>query len=139
MNKKTILFVCIENACRSQMAEGFAKAYAIDTVDAYSAGSNPSGVVNPIAVKVMKEKRIDISSQTSKGFAQLSIPKFDYIITMGCKDICPFYPGAKRIEWEISDPKGKTVEEFREIRDRIEKRVIEFIDLILEGKEKENE
>ncbi|MDD5530471.1 MAG: arsenate reductase ArsC [bacterium] len=135
MKKKTILFVCIENACRSQMAEGFAKAYAVDAVDAYSAGSSPSGVVNPIAVRVMKEKGIDISSQISKGFGQLSIPKFDYIITMGCKDICPFYPGAKRIEWQIPSPKGKSIEEFREIRDKIEKRVIEFIDSIIEEKE----
>ncbi|MDD5529221.1 MAG: arsenate reductase ArsC [bacterium] len=132
MKRKTVLFVCIENACRSQMAEGFAKSYP---VDAYSAGSNPSGVINPIVIKVMKEKGIDISSQVSKGFGQLSIPKFDYIITMGCKDICPFYPGAKRIEWEIPTPKGKLVEEFRKIRDKIEKRVIEFIDSIIEEKE----
>jgi arsenate reductase (thioredoxin) len=135
MKKKTILFVCIENTCRSQMAEGFAKAYAVDAVEAYSAGSSPSGVISPIAVKVMKEKGIDISSQVSKGFSQLSIPKFDYIITMGCKDVCPFYPGAKRIEWEIPAPKGKTVEEFREIRDKIEKRVIEFIDSVIEENE----
>ncbi|MDD5530991.1 MAG: arsenate reductase ArsC [bacterium] len=135
MKKKTILFVCIENACRSQMAEGFAKAYAVDAVNAYSTGSSPSGVVNPIAVRVMKEKGIDMSAQISKGLGPLLIPKFDYIITMGCKDICPFYPGAKRIEWQIPSPKGKSIEEFREIRDKIEKRVIEFIDSIIEEKE----
>ncbi|MFA5032975.1 MAG: arsenate reductase ArsC [bacterium] len=134
MNKKTILFVCVENACRSQMAEGFTKSYASDTVSAYSAGSNPSGVINPIAIKVMKEKGIDISSQASKGFGQLPIPKFDYIITMGCKDICPFYPGAKRVEWDIPAPKEKPIEEFREIRDEIEKKVIKFIDSITEEK-----
>jgi arsenate reductase len=122
-----ILFVCIENSSRSQMAEGFAKFYGEDEVEVFSAGSNPSGKINELAIEVMKEKGIDISRQNSKGFNDLPYKEFDYVITMGCGDVCPFVPAKKRIEWEIEDPKGKPKEKFKEIRDEIEKKVKEFL------------
>ncbi len=124
---KRILFVCIENSCRSQMAEGFARRLAQGRIEAYSAGSKPSGKVNEIAIQVMKEAGIDISKQRSKGFDELHEKAFDYVITMGCGDVCPFVPAKKRIEWDIADPQGKPIEAFRETRDEIEKKVQELI------------
>jgi len=125
--KPRILFVCIENSCRSQMAEGFAKFYGRDKIEVLSAGSNPSGKVDQIAIEVMKKKGIDISNQKSKGFKELPFNDFDYVITMGCGDVCPFVPAKTRIEWEIEDPKGKPKEKFREARDKIEEKIKEFL------------
>jgi len=125
--KPRILFVCIENSCRSQMAEGFAKFYGRDKIEVFSAGSNPSGKVDQTAIEVMKERGIDISNQKSKGFNDLPYKSFDYVITMGCGDACPFVPAKTRIEWEIEDPKGKPKEKFREARDKIEEKIKEFL------------
>ena len=122
-----VLFVCIENSCRSQMAEGFAKYYGEDRVEVFSAGSDPSGKVNELAIEVMKEKGINISGQESKGFKDLPYKSFDFVITMGCGDVCPFVPAKERIEWEIEDPKGKPKEKFREARDKIEEKIKEFL------------
>jgi len=127
MNKRKILFVCVENSCRSQMAEGFAKKYGGDNVEAYSAGSKPSGVVNPDAIKVMKEAGIDISGQSSKGFESLPYHKFDYIVTMGCQDSCPYFPAKTKTDWQIEDPKGKGLEVFRKVRDEIGNKVKELL------------
>lgn len=124
---KIILFVCVENSCRSQMAEGFARHYGKDRVEVYSAGSKPSGKVNETAIEVMKEKGIDISSQSSKGFFDLPVQEFDIVVTMGCKDVCPFIPSKEHIEWDIPDPKGKSIEFFRDVRDKIEEKVKEVI------------
>ncbi|OGC05153.1 hypothetical protein A2276_04335 [candidate division WOR-1 bacterium RIFOXYA12_FULL_43_27] len=123
MEKVRILFVCVENSCRSQIAEGFAKKYGGDKVEVYSAGSKPSGLVNPDAVEVMKEAGIDISGQASKGFEQLPYNKFDLIVTMGCQDVCPFFPAKEKIDWQIEDPKGKGIEVFRKVRDEIGEKV----------------
>jgi arsenate reductase len=125
-----ILFVCIENSCRSQMAEGFARFYGKDRVEAFSAGSRPSGRVNETAIEVMKEAGVDISSQESKGFDVLLFKEFDVIVTMGCGDECPFIPAKKRVDWKIRDPKGKPVEFFREVRDEIKEKVLKLIDEI---------
>jgi arsenate reductase (thioredoxin) len=125
--KPKILFVCIENSCRSQMAEGFAKFYGKDKIEVFSAGSNPSGKVDQTAIEVMKEKEIDISNQKSKGFKELPYKDFDYVITMGCGDVCPFVPAKQRIEWEIENPKGKSKEKFRQTRDKIENKLKEFL------------
>lgn len=114
-----ILFVCVENAIRSQMAEGFARKFGGDKVEAFSAGSKPSGVVNPNAVAAMKEIGIDISGQVSKGFDKLPYQEFDDIVTMGCGDTCPYFPAKERFDWEIEDPKGKGIEAFRKARDEI--------------------
>jgi arsenate reductase len=125
--RKRVLFVCIENSCRSQIAEGFATHIGTDTLEAYSAGSKPSGEVNPSAIEVMEELGIDISKQKSKGFSELPIKKFDYVITLGCKDICPFVPADKHIDWKIEDSKGKDLNFFRKIRDEIKNKVTNFI------------
>lgn len=124
---KKILFVCVENSCRSQMAEGFAKALGGVKLEAYSAGSNPSGKVNPEAIKVMRQIGIDISTAKSKGFNELAVKEFDYVVTMGCQDICPFVPAKKHIDWEIEDPKGKGEESFRQTRDQIKEKVESLI------------
>jgi arsenate reductase len=124
---KKILFVCVENSCRSQMAEGFAKKLGQGKIEVFSAGSNPSGNVDKMAIKVMKEKGIDISGQKSKGFGDLKKKDFDYVITMGCGDVCPFVPAKERIEWDILDPKGKPIEAYRETRDVIERKLQELI------------
>ncbi|MFH1062706.1 MAG: arsenate reductase ArsC [Candidatus Omnitrophota bacterium] len=120
---KNVLFVCVENSCRSQMAEAFFKKLAGCNLRGFSAGSKPSGIVNPLAIKVLKEKDIDISAAVSKGFAQLPIKQFDYVITMGCKDVCPLVPGKAKIDWQIPDPKDKDIAFFRIVRDAIEKQV----------------
>jgi arsenate reductase len=110
------------------MAEGFAKKLSQDKIEAFSAGSNPSGKVDEMAIQVMRETGIDISGQKSKGFGDLEEKNFDYVITMGCKDVCPFVPARQRIEWDLPDPQGKPIEVFREIRDLIERKVKEFIE-----------
>lgn len=122
-----VLFVCIENSCRSQMAEGFARFYGKGGIEAYSAGSRPSGKVNETALQVMKEVGIDISSQPSKGFEALPYKEFDVVVTMGCGDECPFVPAKKRIDWQIRDPKCKPIEFFAEVRDEIKGKVLELI------------
>ena len=127
MNKGKVLFVCVENSCRSQMAEGFARKYGGDEFEVFSAGSKPSGIVNPDAIKVMKEAGINISGQSSKGFESLPYHKFDYIVTMGCQDTCPYFPAQKKVEWQIEDPKGKGLEVFRKVRDEIGKKVKELL------------
>lgn len=117
---KKILFVCVENSCRSQMAEGLARKLGTGIVEAYSAGSRPSGTVNPQAVEAMKEIGIDISSQRSKGFDALSHKEFDVVVTLGCNDTCPLAPSGSHISWQIPDPKEKGLHVFRQTRDLIE-------------------
>ena len=124
---KRILFVCVENACRSQMAEGFAKESGKDQVLAYSAGSRPSGAVNPDAVEAMKEVGIDISPQQSKGFEDLPVTHVDYLVTMGCEQSCPVFPAKEYVSWNIEDPKGRGMEAFRKIRDEIRAKVAALI------------
>ncbi len=124
---KKILFVCVENSCRSQIAEGFAKALGGLKFEAYSAGSKPKGKVNPDAIKVMREIGIDISTAKSKGFNDLAVKDFDYVVTMGCKDICPLVPAKEHIDWQIEDPKDKGEEFFRKTRDLIKEKVESLI------------
>lgn len=124
---KKVLFICVENSCRSQMAEGFARNLGEGIIEAYSSGSRPSGKINPEAIRVMQELGIDILSQRSKGFDQLPVKEFDYVITLGCQDACPFVPAKQHIDWNIADPKGKDVEFFRKVRDDIAENVKELI------------
>ncbi|MDI6738934.1 MAG: arsenate reductase ArsC [Candidatus Edwardsbacteria bacterium] len=126
----TVLFVCVQNSCRSQMAEGFARSLGAGVINPYSAGSRPFGMVNPTAVKVMGEKGIDISRQGSKGFADLTVKQVDYLVTMGCKDACPVFPAVKQLDWNLDDPAGKPVEEFRKVRGEIEQKVSALIEEI---------
>jgi arsenate reductase (thioredoxin) len=126
---KTILFVCVENAGRSQMAEGFFKKYAPDGFKTLSAGTKPGYQLNPIVVEAMKEVGIDISKQKSKELTDAMIRDSDNVVNMGCmdKNFCPTIWIPKVIEWDLEDPKGKSIEKVREIRDEIEKRVKEIV------------
>ena len=114
-----LLFVCIENANRSQMAEGFARALGEGRVSAFSAGSRPAGEINPRAVRFMKEKGIDLAGQRSKGLDELPAIQWDWIVTMGCGDACPMLPARHRLDWELPDPKGFDDHGFRAVRGRI--------------------
>lgn len=118
-----VLFVCVENACRSQMAEGFAKALGGAAVDARSAGSRPSGTVNPRAIQFMKEKGIDLTAHKSEGLDAVAGVAFDHVVTMGCGDACPHVPAKQRHDWALQDPKHLSDDGFRAVRDDIEARV----------------
>jgi arsenate reductase (thioredoxin) len=131
-NDKTVLFVCIENAGRSQIAEGFFKKYAPKGFKVQSAGTKPGYQINPIVVEAMKEVGIDISKQKSKELTDEMIRESDSVVNMGCmdKNFCPTIWLPKVIEWNLPDPKGKPIEEVREIIDEIEKRVKELVSAI---------
>ncbi len=122
-----LLFVCIENSARSQMAQGLAqflaKRYKLPELEAYSAGSHPSGRVNPLAIAAMKEAGIDISGHQSKGLSEIPDFEYDYVITMGCGDSCPFVRAKNRLDWQIENPAGKDLEGFKKIRDQVEENV----------------
>jgi arsenate reductase (thioredoxin) len=122
-----ILFACVGNSCRSQMAEAFCRALGRD-VECESAGSSPAATVAPNAVIVMKEAGIDISAARTKGFRDVIAGGFDYMVSMGCTVTCPFVPGAKEIRWEIPDPYGKGVGEYRRVRDIIRTHVHDLLD-----------
>jgi arsenate reductase len=113
-----ILFACVGNSCRSQMAEAFCRTLS-SNVECESAGSNPAQMVAPNAVAVMKEIGIDISAARTKGFRDVTAGGFDYMVSMGCTVTCPFIPGAKEIRWEIPDPYGKGIKDYRLVRDMI--------------------
>jgi protein-tyrosine-phosphatase len=127
---KKVLFVCIENSCRSQIAEAFANIHSNRRVKAFSAGSKPAGKVNERAVVFMKEIGYDLSKHTSKSVDEFRNSEFDVLVTMGCGDECPFVPAKKRLDWQIPDPKNLPDEEFREIRDSIEQQVKKLIKMI---------
>lgn len=123
-----LLFVCVENSCRSQMAEGFAATYGNDRVSAFSAGSKPSGDVDPRALQFMAEKSIDLSARRSKGLDDLPPDvTWDWIVTMGCGDACPWLPARHRLDWDLPDPKKLDDAGFRAVRDRIEQMVRDLI------------
>jgi protein-tyrosine-phosphatase len=123
MKKKRIVFVCVENARRSQMAEGFAKKLGYGKVEVYSAGSRPSAQIDPLVIEVMKEKGIDLTARQPKSLNDLPLVEMDYLVTMGCEETCPAVLAKKIIEWNIPDPKGKSIDVFREVRDLIEDKV----------------
>lgn len=123
---KKILFVCIENSCLSQMAEALARLVAPELLNAASAGSRPSGRIDPLAVEAMGELGYDLSGHRSKALSEIPTRKYDYVITMGCGDECPFIPADFHEDWNIPDPKGKPLAAFRETRDLIERRVKEL-------------
>jgi len=122
--KKTkVVFICVENARRSQMAQGFAEVFGKGNLEIYSAGSRPASQIDPLVIEVMKERGIDLSSEKPKGLNDLPPVEMDFLITMGCEETCPAVPARKIIEWEIPDPKGKPMHEIRKIRDLIEQKV----------------
>jgi arsenate reductase (thioredoxin) len=134
--KKTVLFVCVQNAGRSQMAEGFFKKYAPNSYETISAGTVPTSQINPDAVDVMKEVGIDISSQKPKDLTEDMMRDATTIVNMGCMDdkFCPTLFVPKVIDWGIEDPKDKPIEKVREIRDEIEKRVLEIVSAAKDNK-----
>ena len=122
-----LLFVCIENSGRSQMAEAFTRMHGAGVVEAASAGSKPSGKINPQAIAVMREKGYDLSSHRSKELDEIGIAPWDYIITMGCGDTCPWLPADYREDWDLPDPNRLSLEEVKVLRDNIEKRVLDLL------------
>ncbi|MFD5063373.1 arsenate reductase ArsC [Streptomyces sp. NPDC058394] len=119
----SVLFVCVHNAGRSQMAAGFLNHFAGDRIEVRSAGSIPGDQVNPAAVEAMKELGIDISDQKPKILTTEAVQASDYVITMGCGDACPIFPGKKYLDWALEDPAGKGVEHVRPIRDEVKNRI----------------
>ena len=122
-----ILFVCVENSCRSQMAEAFARAIGRERVEAHSAGSRPSGQVDPRAVAFMSEVGIGLVGQLSKGLDDLPAGVWDYLVTMGCGDACPNVPALHRLDWDIPDPKPLDDDGFRKARDQIARLVASLL------------
>lgn len=124
MEKKKLLFVCVENANRSQMSQAFANILGGNQVEAYSAGSKPSGVVNPKAIAAMKELGYDLSVHDSKSLTEVEqFAPFDVVVTMGCGDACPWMPAKEFIDWQIPDPKHMEPVQFNEVRDYIRDQV----------------
>lgn len=127
MEKIKLLFVCIENSNRSQMAQAFAKIIGGDKVEAYSSGSKPSGKINPRAIHSMKKLGYDLSTHSSKSLNEIPDINYDYAITMGCGDECPFVKAKHRADWQIPDPREMDEKEFDEVRDLIRQKVDQLI------------
>ena len=127
-DKKRILFICVETFCRSQMAEAFARIHGGDTVEAYSADSRPSGVVNPEAIAAMREIGYDLATHASKSFDELPDVEWDFVATMGCGDECPYIRSKQREDWQILDPKNFGQKDFNKVRDEINGKVHSLLD-----------
>ena len=126
--KKKVLFVCVENSNRSQMSQAFAKIHGGGHVEAYSAGSKPSGVVNPKAIAAMKELGYDLAQHSSKSLEEVQqYAPFDAVVTMGCGDACPWMPAKQFVDWQIPDPKHMEPADFNKVRDLIETKVKELL------------
>jgi len=122
-----ILFLCIHNAGRSQMAAGFARELSHGAVEILSGGSEPADSVNPVAIEVMREVGIDIAGYMPQKYNDDLLRAVDVVVTMGCGDTCPFIPGKRYIDWPLDDPKGKSIDEVRVIRDQIRSHVAELL------------
>ncbi|AVL96130.1 MULTISPECIES: arsenate reductase ArsC [Microbacterium] len=129
--KPSVLFVCVHNAGRSQMAAGFLRDIAGDRIEVRSAGSMPADQINPIAVEAMKELGIDITAEQPKILTTEAVQASDVVITMGCGDACPFFPGKRYEDWKLDDPAGQGIEAVRPIRDEIRARIERLVDEIL--------
>jgi arsenate reductase (thioredoxin) len=127
-DRPSVLFVCVHNAGRSQMAAGWLRHLAGESVEVRSAGSIPGHQVNPAAVEAMREVGIDISDQRPKVLTTEAVEASDVVITMGCGDACPIFPGKRYLDWQLEDPAGKGVESVRPIRDEIERRIRGLLD-----------
>jgi arsenate reductase len=125
--KPTVLFVCVHNAGRSQMAAAYLQQMAGDRIEVLSAGSQPKESVNPVAVEAMAEEGIDLASARPKVLTAEAVQSADVVVTMGCGDACPFYPGTRYEDWELPDPAGRDLDAVRLIRDQIKERVRELV------------
>ena len=121
--KPSVLFVCIHNAGRSQMAAGYLRYLAGDRIEVRSAGSMPADQINPIAVEAMREEGIDITAEQPKVLTSEAVQASDVVITMGCGDACPYYPGKRYEDWKLDDPAGQGIDAVRPIRDDIRARI----------------
>jgi len=130
-SKPSVLFVCVHNAGRSQMAAGFMNELGAGRVEVLSAGSAPKDSINPVAVEAMREVGIDISQNTPKVLTPEAVQESDAVITMGCGDACPYYPGKRYEDWVLDDPAGQGIESVRVIRDDIKKRVEQLLSELL--------
>ncbi|WUT25834.1 arsenate reductase ArsC [Streptomyces sp. NBC_00696] len=126
--KPVVLFLCVHNAGRSQMALGFFQHLAGDGAVAWSGGSEPGNEINPSAIDAMSERGIDISREFTKPWTEAIVRAADVVVTMGCGDACPVFPGKRYLDWTLNDPAGQTVEDVRPIRDEIERRVRGLLD-----------
>ena len=131
MSKPTVLFVCIHNAGRSQMAAGYLRHLAGDRVEVLSAGSAPADSINPVAVQAMAEEGIDIAAEQPKVLTTDAVKTSDVVVTMGCGDTCPFYPGKRYEDWILDDPAGQGIEAVRPIRDEIRRRIEALLEDLL--------
>lgn len=129
---KGVLFLCVHNAGRSQMAAGYMRTLGMDAVQVFSAGSEPASLLNPVAVAAMSEVGIDIVSAQPQRWTMEMLDKVDVVVTMGCGDACPYIPGKQYIDWPITDPAGKDIVVVRQIRDEIRKRVERLIAALVE-------
>ncbi len=127
-----VLFVCVENSCRSQMAEAFGNIHGKGVITSYSSGSHPSGVVNEKAIAAMEEIGYDLTIHRSKSLDDIPQVEFDYVVTMGCGDECPYVQTKKREDWKIPDPKHMEMKDFRQVRNTIRDMVIRLIKEIKE-------
>jgi len=125
--RASVLFVCVHNAGRSQMASGYLQHFAGDWVEVRSAGSAPADSINPSVVIAMKEEGIDLSAQRPKILTDEAVEASDVVITMGCGDVCPLYPGTRYLDWNLDDPAGQGIDSIRPIRDQIKSLVKELI------------
>jgi arsenate reductase len=128
-----VLFVCIENSNRSQMAEAFARMHGAGIVEAFSAGSRPSGKVNPRAIAAMRDRGYDLTTHRSMGLSDIPPGAFAAVVTMGCGDACPWVPAARREDWALADPRDLPPAEFNAVRDDIERRVLALLESLKSG------
>jgi arsenate reductase len=126
-DQPTVLFVCVHNAGRSQMAAGYLQHLAGDRVQVLSAGSEPADRINPVAIEAMREEGIDITAAQPKVLTTEAVQESDVVITMGCGDACPFYPGKRYEDWQLDDPAGQGIDAVRPIRDEIRARVEKLV------------
>jgi protein-tyrosine-phosphatase len=125
--RPSVLFVCVHNAGRSQMAAGFLRALSEDAVEVRSAGTAPAETINPVVVEAMNEVGIDLTAQTPKVLDPAVVQASDVVVTMGCGDACPFFPGTTYLDWELADPAGQDLAAVRPIRDEIRRRVVALL------------
>jgi arsenate reductase (thioredoxin) len=125
--KATVLFVCVHNAGRSQMAAGYLRHLAGDRIEVLSAGSEPADRINPVAIAAMDEEGIDITAEQPKVLTTEAVRESDVVVTMGCGDTCPYFPGKRYEDWELDDPAGQDLDAVRPIRDEIRRRVEELV------------
>ena len=131
--RPTVLFVCVHNAGRSQMAAGYLRHLAGDRIEVLSAGSAPAERINPVAIEAMAEEGIDIAAEQPKVLTTEAVQESDVVVTMGCGDACPFFPGKRYEDWTLDDPAGQGIEQVRPIRDAIRARVEELIASLAPG------